>query len=195
MGMGLGDLVDVRLTGSTENDIIFYDGTKWVNRNIADAMNAYTWVLDGGDSVYEEVEPDPGPGPEPEEGTYAQQLSNRLLEIISSTDFKAYINSVPGLDSVEMNSETIMVSVSDKFEGLFDYFYDDNEISYLMGKIITAIYDNISGGIRQVLDNIDTDIWLTFRNAESGEADEFSLFIYFSDSSNVFYSIRVYFDI
>ena len=122
-------------------------------------------------------------------------LSARLLEIINGAEFQSYVIDTQGLESVSMNANNVTVAVSEKFEGLFDYFYNDDEISFLMGKIITAIYDNISGGIRQVLDNIDTDVWLTFKTAESGEVDEFKLFVYFSDESVVFYNIKVYYQI
>lgn len=190
--MGLDDLTDTNITSPEKNDLLYYDGNSWINKPVDEVMKVYTWVLDGGDSV-EEVEPDPEPIPEPQ--TYAEMLSARLLEIISGAEFQSYVTSTQGLEAVSMNANNVTVAVSEKFEGLFDYFYNDDEISFLMGKIITAIYDNISGGIRQVLDNIDTDVWLTFKTAESGEVDEFKLFVYFSDESVVFYNIKVYYQI
>ena len=190
--MGLDDLTDTNITSPEKNDLFYYDGNSWINKPVDEVMRVYTWVLDGGDSV-EEVEPDPEPTPEPR--TYAEMLSARLLEIINGAEFQSYVTGTQGLESVSMNANNVVVAVSEKFEGLFDYFYNDDEISFLMGKIITAIYDNISGGIRQVLDNIDTDVWLTFKTAESGEVDEFKLFVYFSDESVVFYNIKVYYQV
>ena len=190
--MGLDDLTDTNITSPEKNDLFYYDGNSWINKPVDEVMRVYTWVLDGGDSV-EEVEPDPEPTPEPQ--TYAEMLSARLLEIINGAEFQSYVTGTQGLESVSMNANNVVVAVSEKFEGLFDYFYNDDEISFLMGKIITAIYDNISGGIRQVLDNIDTDVWLTFKTAESGEVDEFKLFVYFSDESVVFYNIKVYYQV
>lgn len=190
--MGLDDLTDTNITSPEKNDLFYYDGNSWINKPVDEVMRVYTWVLDGGDSV-EEVELDPEPTPEPQ--TYAEMLSARLLEIINGAEFQSYVTGTQGLESVSMNANNVTVAVSEKFEGLFDYFYNDDEISFLMGKIITAIYDNISGGIRQVLDNIDTDVWLTFKTAESGEVDEFKLFVYFSDESVVFYNIKVYYQV
>lgn len=190
--MGLDDLTDTNITSPEKNDLFYYDGNNWINKPVDEVMRVYTWVLDGGDSV-EEIEPDPEPTPEPQ--TYAEMLSARLLEIINGAEFQSYVTGTQGLESVSMNANNVTVAVSEKFEGLFDYFYNDDEISFLMGKIITAIYDNISGGIRQVLDNIDTDVWLTFKTAESGEVDEFKLFVYFSDESVVFYNIKVYYQV
>ena len=190
--MGLDDLTDTNITSPEKNDLFYYDGNSWINKPVDEVMRVYTWVLDGGDSV-EEVEPGPEPTPEPQ--TYAEMLSARLLEIINGAEFQSYVTGTQGLEAVSMNTNNVTVAVSEKFEGLFDYFYNDDEISFLMGKIITAIYDNISGGIRQVLDNIDTDVWLTFKTAESGEVDEFKLFVYFSDESVVFYNIKVYYQV
>lgn len=190
--MGLDDLTDTNITSPEKNDLFYYDGNSWINKPVDEVMRVYTWVLDGGDSV-EEIEPDPEPTPEPQ--TYAEMLSARLLEIINSAEFQSYVTNTQGLEAVSMNANNVTIAVSEKFEGLFDYFYNDDEISFLMGKIITAIYDNISGGIRQVLDNIDTDVWLTFKTAESGEVDEFKLFVYFSDESVVFYNIKVYYQV
>lgn len=190
--MGLDDLTDTNITSPKKNDLVYYDGNSWINKPVDEVLKVYTWVLDGGDST-EDVTPEPEPTPEPQ--TYAEMLSARLLDIINGTDFQSYVAGTQGLEAVSMNANNITVAVSDKFEGLFDYFYNDDEISFLMGKIITAIYDNISGGIRQVLDNIDTDVWLTYKSAESGEVDEFKLFVYFSDESVVFYNIKVYYQI
>ena len=79
---------------------------------------------------------------------------------------------------------------------IFDYnkHISDDNVSRMVGRIITTVYDNISGEVRQIMDDIETDLWIAFKNATSGSAYNAKIFAYMSDSSVVFYDIIVTFN-
>ena len=189
--MGLNDLTDVTITSPSENDVIFYDGNTWVNKDIADVMDAYVWVLDGGDADNED-EPVP---PEPEFDTYAEELTYVLYNYINGEDFQNYIGTINGLDSIGMKGSTINLEISDKFNNITEEIFNDDNVSRMVGRIITVIYDNISADVRQIMDDVETDMWIAYKNAEENKQYNAKIFVYMSDSSVVFYDIVVLFNI
>lgn len=187
--MELNDLIDVRISSPGLNNVIFYDGTRWINKDIAEVMQAYVWVLDGGDADGH-VEPTP---PEPSYDTYAEELTYVLQNYINGDEFQSYIRGVDGLKSMTMTGNNINLSVSKKFPSIIEYVYDDDNVSMMMGRIVTAIYDNISSDIRKVMDDVETDLWLGCKVCNPGENKTFEIFVYMSDKSVVFYDINVTF--
>ena len=194
----LNDLADVVIKNASENDIIFFDGVQWVNKPIDKAMQVYTWVLDGG-GAFDDDEPQPDPGPEP--GTYAEKSSVVLYNFINSEQFQLAIEDIKGLDSMNMEGNSINLVISDNFTGLYDMLYEDEDINSVIGRMVSTIYDNMSKTIRYSLDDIATDVWISYQNylnekeAGSVENDKFNtkLFIYFSDASVIFYDINITF--
>ena len=195
----LNDLSDVTVTNPTENDIIFFDGVQWVNKGIDSAMLSYVWVLDGGD--VNGHEDDPGPEPEPPEppepNTYAEKLTVILYNFINSEEFQNNLKNFEGLNAMSMEGNSINLVISDKFSGLYDVFYNDDDVNSMIGRMVSTIYDNMSKTIRYTLDDIATDVWLDWENFKDEQADEggfkTKFFIYFSDASIVFYDINVTF--
>ena len=98
---------------------------------------------------------------------------------------------------MNMTGNTINLTVSGKFEGLYDVFYDDDNVNSMIGRMVSTIYDNMSKTIRYTLDDIATDVWLEWENFKGEQANEeefkAKFFIYFSDASIVFYDINVTF--
>ena len=190
----LNDLADVTINDAQTNDIMFFNGIQWVNKPIDKALLSYVWVLDGGDADgYDE--PEPGPEPEPEKDTYAEKLTVVLYNLINGDSFQSWVNGTKGLDSMNMTGNTINLTVSGKFEGLYDVFYDDDNVNSMIGRMVSTIYDNMSKTIRYSLDDIATDVWLGWENFKDENTNEgefkTKFFIYFSDSSIVFYDINV----
>ena len=192
--MSLNDLSDVNITSPEEADIVFYDGNSWVNENIADAMDTYVWVLDGCGEYSEEPTPEPEPEPEPEFDSYAEELSSVLGNFINGEEFQNYVKPINGLDNINMTGNAINLTVSDKFPSIIETIFNDGNVSRMVGRIITTVYDNISGEIRQIMDDIETDMWIAFKNATSGSAYNAKIFAYMSDSSVVFYDIIITFN-
>ena len=192
----LNDLSDVTVTNPTENDIIFFDGVQWVNKGIDSAMLSYVWVLDGGDVNGHGDEPGPEPEP-PEPNTYAEELTVILYNFINSEEFQNNLKNFEGLNAMNMEGNTINLVISDKFSGLYDVFYNDDDVNSMIGRMVSTIYDNMSKTIRYTLDDIATDVWLDWENFKDEQADEggfkTKFFIYFSDASIVFYDINVTF--
>ena len=192
----LNDLSDVTVTNPTENDIIFFDGVQWVNKGIDSAMLSYVWVLDGGDVNGHEDESGPEPEP-PEPNTYAEKLTVILYNFINSEEFQNNLKNFEGLNAMNMEGNSINLVISDKFSGLYDVFYNDDDVNSMIGRMVSTIYDNMSKTIRYTLDDIATDVWLDWENFKDEQADEggfkTKFFIYFSDASIVFYDINVTF--
>ena len=95
---------------------MFFDGVQWVNKGIDEAMLSYVWVLDGGDADGHE-EPDPGPSPTPT--TYAEELTVILYNFINSDEFQNNLKNFDGLNSMNMENNTINLTISNKFSGLY----------------------------------------------------------------------------
>ena len=192
----LNDLSDVTVTNPTENDIIFFDGVQWVNKGIDSAMLSYVWVLDGGDVNGHEDKPGPEPEP-PEPNTYAEELTVILYNFINSEGFQNNLKNFEGLNAMNMEGNSINLVISDKFSGLYDVFYNDDDVNSMIGRMVSTIYDNMSKTIRYTLDDIATDVWLDWENFKDEQVDEggfkTKFFIYFSDASIVFYDINVTF--
>ena len=191
---GLNDLKDVTIVNPTQNDIVFFDGVQWVNKGIDEAMLSYVWVLDGGDADGHE-EPDPGPSPTPT--TYAEELTVILYNFINSDEFQNNLKNFDGLNSMNMENNTINLTISNKFSGLYQTFYDDDDVNSMIGRMVSTIYDNMSKTIRYTLDDIATDVWLDFENFKDStfQSSVFKtiFYIYFSYSSIVFYDIKLTF--
>ena len=98
---------------------------------------------------------------------------------------------------MNMEGNSINLVISDKFSGLYDVFYNDDDVNSMIGRMVSTIYDNMSKTIRYTLDDIATDVWLDWENFKDEQADEggfkTKFFIYFSDASIVFYDINVTF--
>lgn len=173
---------------------MFFDGVQWVNKGIDEAMLSYVWVLDGGDADGHE-EPDPGPSPTPT--TYAEELTVILYNFINSDEFQNNLKNFDGLNSMNMENNTINLTISNKFSGLYQTFYDDDDVNSMIGRMVSTIYDNMSKTIRYTLDDIATDVWLDFENFKDSTFDssgfKTKFFIYFSDASIVFYDINITF--
>ena len=187
--MGLGDLTDVVITSPQENEVLFFDGTDWVNKEIADVLKAHVWVLDGGDA--DGYDPEPVP-PEPTFNNYAEEFTYVLYNYINGTEFQDYVASVSGLDSVSMKGSSITLEISNKFPSIIEKIFDDDEVSRMLGRVITVIYDNISGEARQIMDDVETDMWIVWKNQPNGSYNA-KIFVYMSDSSVVFYDLKVNF--
>lgn len=188
----LKDLSDVHIRNLGKNEILFYDGDSklWVNKEISDAMNVHVWILDGGNvQGYSGDEPGPTP-PEPGYNTYAEELTYVLYNFLNSEVFQRYIQTVDGLESLVMEGSTINLVVSHKFKSIVEKIYDDDDVSRMMGRIVTSIYDNISGDIRSTMDEIETDLWLNCKCQNTGDSFEAKLFVYMSDSSVAFYNLK-----
>ena len=190
----LNDLADVTISDAQTNDIMFFNGIQWVNKPIDETLLSYIWVLDGGDADGHD-EPEPGPEPEPGKDTYAEKLTVVLYDLINGDPFQSWVNGTKGLDGMNMTGNTINLTVSGKFEGLYDIFYDDDNVNSMIGRMVSTIYDNMSKTIRYSLDDIATDVWLGWENFKDENTNEgefkTKFFIYFSDSSIVFYDINV----
>ena len=102
---------------------------------------------------------------------------------------------------MNMEGNSINLVISDNFTGLYDMLYEDEDINSIIGRMVSTIYDNMSKTIRYSLDDIATDVWISYQNylnekeAGSVENDKFNtkLFIYFSDASVIFYDINITF--
>lgn len=188
----LNSLTDVHIRNLGKNEILFYDGDLklWVNKEISDVLNTHVWILEGGNAKgYSEDEPTPRP-PEPSYNTYAEQLTYVLYNYLNSERFQKYVGTVDGLEKLSMEGNNIDIIVSHKFKSIVEKIYDDDDVSRMMGRIVTSIYDNISGDIRSTMDEIETDLWLNCKCQNTGDSFEAKLFVYMSDSSVAFYNIK-----
>lgn len=189
----LSSLSDVHIRDLGKNQILFYDGNlkMWENKEISEVMNVHVWLLDGGDAKgYSGDEPEPKP-PEPSYDTYAEQLTYVLFNYLNGEKFQQYVKTVDGLEEFTMEGNNINLVVSHKFKSILEKIYDDDDVSRMMGRIVTSIYDNISGDIRSTMDEIETDLWLNCKCQNTGDSFEAKLFVYMSDSSVAFYNIKV----
>ena len=115
-----------------------------------------------------------------------------LYNYINGTEFQDYVASVSGLDNVSMKGSSITLEVSNKFPSIIEKIFDDDEVSRMLGRVITVIYDNISGESRQIMDDVETDMWIAWKNQPNGSYNA-KIFVYMSDSSVVFYDLKVNF--
>lgn len=187
----LSELSDVSITNPEQGDFLFYNNQIWENKNLEEASDIISYTINGGnaDSFQEEI-PEP-----PDFSNYAEELTYVLNQYINSEAFQSYVNTIKGLDLMNMVGNIINLQISEKFEDITNEIINQDDISRMVGRIITAIYDNISGSIRKILDDVETDLWLKIETAQINENCEYKIFVYMSDSSVVFYNIKVIFNL
>lgn len=187
----LPELSDVSITNPEQGDFLFYNNQIWENKNLEEASDIIPYTINGGnaDSFQEEI-PEP-----PDFSNYAEELTYVLNQYINSEAFQSYVNTIKGLDLMNMEGNIINLQISEKFEDITNEIINQDDISRMVGRIITAIYDNVSGSIRKILDDVETDLWLKIETARTNENCEYKIFVYMSDSSVVFYNIKVIFNL
>lgn len=190
----LNDLNDVSIENPKKDDILYNNGSMWVNGPVENIVNGCKiWVLNGGNAFGHDCEPEP---PVPEFDSYADETIEVLDKLINSVEFQQKAALVSGLDAINMNGKTSTINlvVSGKFSGILDYVYKDNKVSEMMGRIISSIYNNINyGNIRHSMDELETDMWINFDNAKNEDLMEEKVFIYYEDESYGFLKFRIRF--
>lgn len=190
----LNDLNDVSVEGVKKGDILYNDGLQWTNGSIVDVLSdcdcgcgtCTTLVLDGGNAFGHSCEP-----VEPVYDTYADETVDVLNTLINGVEFQRMVALIDGVDAMNMSSNTINMAVSKKFVGVLDAIYSNEKVSEMMGRIVSTIYNNINyGNIRHSIDELETDMWIEFDNAQNGDLMETKVFIYYSDESFNFLKFR-----